>query len=201
MSACSFSPSHKTVFSIAPFDRQCFTYLTCILIYPSDSPPRALGPASRTGSDLMPVWHTRALPGRHAHVGTALGTPVPPAGHGGTMPAISPSGESETALQQRQPLLPHPAPHPACCPRAAFGAQQAPSCRLRAPPYCPWVVVGHPIAWLACARPDSHARGAGAALASSSSSSLLAPRGPSAAAPGSSRATLWRAPGLRGCTR
>ena len=131
----------------------------------------------------MPVRYTRALPDRHAHVGTALGTSVPPAGPGGTMPAISPSGESETALHQPHPVLPHPAPQPACCSRAALGAPQPSSCWQHPPPCCPLVGASTLIAWLACARPDSRAGGASAALAGSSSGSLMAPRGTSAAAP------------------
>ena len=86
----------------------------------------------------MPVRYTRALPDRHAHVGTALGTSVPPAGPGGTMPAISPSGESETALHQPHPVLPHPAPQPACCSRAALGAPQPSSCWQHPPHAAHW---------------------------------------------------------------
>ena len=51
------------------------------------------------------------------------------------------------------------------------------------PQCCPQVVVCRPATWLVRARADSRASSVGAALASSSSSSLSAPRGPSAAAP------------------
>ena len=123
LSACNFSPLHKTVFSIPPFDRQCFTYLICILIYPSDSPSRALGPAPRTGSDLMPARHIRALPCCCIRAGTPLGTPIPPAAHAATVQTNFPGDEGGTALQHWQPLLPHPAPQSAPCTGAALAAQ------------------------------------------------------------------------------
>ena len=172
----------------------------CILIYPSDSPPRALGPASRTGSDLMPVRHNRLPPCCHTHADTDLGTPEPPAGHVDITQTISAGSEGGTALQHWQPLLPHPAPQPAPCTGAALGAQQAPSCQP-CPPHAAhrWWCAAPPLGW--CARAPEAVPGASArrwpaaAPAASQRPGAPAPRRPSIPG-GSLNLTRARPPGV-----
>ena len=124
-------------------------------------PPRAPGPAPRTGSDLMPARHIRALQCCCTRAGTPLGTPMSPAGHAGTVQTISSEDGGGTALQHRQPLLPHPALQPAPCTGAALGAQQASSCQPCPPPAAHrWWCAAPPLGW--CARASAAVPGASA---------------------------------------